>query len=115
MTTTYLANALSLQMLPDLPGKLVLLPMSLAQAQAIARGAESRVGHASTAVLFGHILGLTVAMNRVAVTLQPGDRLLVGQFIGARLPEGATELPPGAALRWTLVTWHPEDEVGNAG
>jgi hypothetical protein len=35
--------------------------------------------------------------------LAPGDVLLVGQYVGPRPPEGTTELPEGAEVRWTKV------------
>lgn len=31
------------------------------------------------------------------------DAALIGQYIGPRLPEGATELPAGATIEWWLV------------
>lgn len=56
----------------------------------------SGVGHADTAAVFSSELGLPVECNRMSVTLQPGDRVLVGQYTGPRLPEGAT-------IQWWLV------------
>jgi hypothetical protein len=38
------------------------------------------------------------------VSLVPGDRVLVGQYSGTRLPEGATTLPEGATIRWLVVS-----------
>ena len=63
----------------------------------------SGVGHADTAAVFSSELGRQVECNRTTVALQPGDRVLVGQYTGPRLPEGATELPEGAAIQWWLV------------
>jgi hypothetical protein len=37
------------------------------------------------------------------VKLNQGTRLLVGQYDGPRLPEGATSLPEGATLTWFKV------------
>jgi hypothetical protein len=63
----------------------------------------SAVGHADTAVIFAHILGRPIAVNRVNVKLGKFDMLLVGQYIGPRLPEGATTLPEGARIEWWIV------------
>lgn len=63
----------------------------------------SAVGHPDTATLFSGILGTTVAMNRTTVKLQGQDELLLGQYNGPRLPEGATELPAGARIDWFII------------
>lgn len=63
----------------------------------------SGVGHADTANIFSSILGTKVPMNRVSVDLSGLDLLLVGQYSGPRLPEGTTELPKGASIRWFTV------------
>lgn len=63
----------------------------------------SAVGHADTAALFSAILGRKVEVSRVSVKLTDATRLLVGQHIGPRLPEGATALPEGAAIEWWAV------------
>lgn len=44
------------------------------------------------------ILGDGFAMNRCTVSLTTGDDVVVLQYIGTRLPEGAIELPEGATL-----------------
>jgi hypothetical protein len=44
-----------------------------------------------------------LACNRVNVSLKPGDAAIVGQYIGPRLPEGATTLPEGATIKWLLT------------
>ena len=66
---------------------------------------ESAVGHQSTADLFAALLGRPVEARRVSVTLPavPGHCLLVGQYSGPRLEEGATTLPEGATIRWWVV------------
>ena len=64
---------------------------------------HSIVGHADTAGLFTNLLGQEVGVNRTSVTLDQRDSLVVGQYSGPRLPEGATELPEGASIRWLLV------------
>lgn len=64
----------------------------------------SAVGHADTAGLFGELLGFPVPVNQITVTMKPGDRAVLGQYSGPSLPEGATCLPPGASIKWILVT-----------
>lgn len=64
----------------------------------------SGVGHADTARLFSKLLRREIPANRINVVLSPPDVALVGQYRGPRLPEGATELPPGATIDWYLVS-----------
>jgi hypothetical protein len=64
---------------------------------------ESAVGHADTAAVFSTLLGRPVPVNRVNIKLTQGVILLVGQYIGPRLPEGATTLPEGARIEWWTV------------
>jgi len=63
----------------------------------------SCVGHADTALLFSNLLNTEVQMNRCSTSLQFGDVILVGQYNGPRLPEGATSLPEGAKIRWMMI------------
>jgi hypothetical protein len=64
----------------------------------------SAVGHADTAMVFSNELGLPILPNRVSVKLyDPETRVLVGQYVGPRLPEGATRLPDGATIEWWIV------------
>lgn len=64
-------------------------PLDLAQARALlADGFTSAIGHPGTAQFLGTLLALDVPVNRVAITMQPGDRALVLR-LQTRLPEGA--------------------------
>ena len=104
----YLGNALSLGMLDCLaeyPVNLVVKQITLEQAKEWVKGhaPESIVGHADTALLLTSLLEQTVEMRRVSTSLSLGDELLVAQYNGPRLPEGATSLPEGASLRWIHV------------
>lgn len=101
----YLTNALSLQMFPPLAVQIVARPVALAEARQLASTATSAVGHAPTARLFASLLDRPVATARLTLELQAADTLLVGQYVGPRLEEGATELPEGASLRWVDVSW----------
>ena len=66
---------------------------------------KSSVGHVDTAALFARLLGRDVPVNRIGITLDPDDdQLLVGQYVGPRLPEGTSELPKGSRVIWVSVT-----------
>jgi hypothetical protein len=103
----YIANAFSLNMLTNLPARLSAEEVSLDTARSLAATATSAVGHESTAAIFATLLGREVPVARINLRLQPGDELLVGQYVGPRLPEGATTLPEGAAIRWVVVRCEP--------
>lgn len=64
----------------------------------------SAVGHADTAAVFSSVLNQCIEANRCTVTLSKGDTLIVGQYSGPRLPEGATSLPEGATIIWWEVS-----------
>lgn len=103
---TYLGNAFSLGMM-DCVGlgsrvNVEIRHLTLAEVVWILGQGEwtSCVGHQDTANLFSELLGVPVAMNRISTSLAIGDSLIVGQYNGPRLPEGATSLPEGATIRW---------------
>ena len=62
----------------------------------------SCVGHADTAGLYSETLGLPIEANRISVSLDFGDAILVGAYNGPRLPEGCTPLPEGTTLNWVV-------------
>ena len=64
---------------------------------------RSCVGHADTARVMSAVLGTEIPANRVTVNYDGTEKMLVGQYKGPRLPEGATELPQGAHIEWWLV------------
>jgi len=72
----------------------------------IAEGAraQSVIGHGDTASLVGSLLGGEFPMNRISITLAEGDELLLAQYSGPRLLEGATSLPEGAHIQWIIVS-----------
>lgn len=78
-------------------------PLDAARAREVAAGGfVSAIGHPAAAALLAHILGREVPVNRVAVTLQPGDQALVLRLL-ARLPEGAVlDAAALAAVPWEL-------------
>jgi hypothetical protein len=111
MTVT---NAISLNMLPAgiAGGAIVFLRISPESAQrlvAASRGpVVSAIGHADTARLVGQQLGIELPADRRSVVLG-GEPVLVAQYVGPRLPEGATTLPDGARIDYFLVTLSFDD------
>ena len=99
----FICNAFSFNMVSLRPFSVNVRPVPLHTAIALAQGVPSAVGHCSTAAVFQTTLGTPVAEARVNVALVPGDSVLVGQYQGPRLPEGATTLPEGATIAWLLV------------
>jgi len=101
-------------MLDMLTAKLDVTQISLAEAQDWTSPGdwESCVGHADTALLLSTMLNTPVSMRRVSTSLAYGDELLVAQYNGPRLPEGAKDLPEGAKIRWYLVRVCPSEALG---
>ncbi len=92
MAKLFISNAFSLSMLgANLPpeGRTVKVrPISLEEAKTLLQGEfVSAVGHPSTAQVMSALLGVEVPPNRVSITLQAGDTLVVFQ-LGVRLAEG---------------------------
>lgn len=67
-------------------------------------GRTVAIGHKDTARIVGNELGTAMTENRISVKVEYGDVLLVAQYTGPRLPEGATELPEGANIVWWKVS-----------
>jgi hypothetical protein len=107
----YISNAFSLNMLPAGSMWLKTTSLSANEAARLASDATSVVGHADTAAIFSAELGRDVEVNRASLRLAPGDDMVVGQYAGTRLPEGATELPEGATIRWVLVEVFGASEI----
>ena len=101
----YITNAFSLNMVSDraFPGRASFKELSVSEAIELARTGESAVGHPDTAAVFSDVLGSEVRVNRMTIALNKGDSILVGQYRGPRLPEGAKTLPEGATIKWYLV------------
>lgn len=121
MPTTYFTNAFSLNMLPTEAycGNLRFERLAPREAYDLLMWPNSRtsqmvhaVGHATTAAVIGAYLTrvsdpghqVVIPVDRVTVRLDWGDRVLVAQYVGDRLPEGATALPAGAKIEFYLVT-----------
>jgi hypothetical protein len=101
-----IANAFSLSML-DKSESLTQVSVEQVSVERVrdklAGGFVSAIGHESTARVLTDTLGVPVAVARVNVRIAKGDLLVVAQFHGARLPEGATTLPEGASLDFAFV------------
>ena len=100
----FILNAFSLNMIvgnADIAVREV--SQKVAACLAAVRTSTSAVGHADTAAVFSAVLGVEIPCNRATVALKDGDLALVGQYSGPRLPEGATALPEGAAIKWVVV------------
>jgi hypothetical protein len=108
---TYLSNAFSLNMIGFTElgeAKVFVSRLALDAAREILAGVfVSAVGHESTAAIIAADLGLPVRADRQSIKINPGDKLVVAQYIGPRLPEGATVLPEGARLEYFLVEVSP--------
>lgn len=99
-------NSFSLNMLQNLDGEVThkVIPLEEAKEWARVGVLESTVGHADTAAIFGSQLGMDVPAVRSTISLPKGELVLVGQYRGPRLAEGAKELPQGASIVWILLT-----------
>ena len=98
----FLLNAFSLNMISG-NADIIVREVTQATAASLAATRISAVGHADTAAVFSNVLGVEIPCNRATVALKEGDVALVGQYSGPRLPEGATSLPEGAAIKWVVV------------
>lgn len=98
-----LVNAFSPNMIQFFPVTVKFSELTVTEAKKVAEKACSCVGHSDTAAVFASVLGTEVPTARVTLVVVPGDVLLLGQYKGPRLPEGATSLPEGATIVWLLV------------
>ena len=101
--TKYLANAFSINMLPE--GKDVDVQIRNISKEEIPSEINSAVGHVDTAAVISSELGFQVKPQRITVHLEETDILYVAQYIGPRLSEGTTKLPEGARIRYMEVTY----------
>lgn len=97
-------NSFSIQMMPH-GGTIMIAPMNTHDIKQILAedGVESCIGHADTARIVSSILGIDIPANRVSVQIEDGESVIVAQYMGPRLPEGAGELPTGAEIRFYVV------------
>lgn len=103
---TYLSNAFSINMLERANQRVHLVPVSVEEARAHLQWPEGftcAIGHADTAHVVGSDLDLELAACRMDVQLRRGDILVIAQYRGPRLPEGATVLPADAVIEYWAV------------
>ena len=96
--TKYICNAFSLQMVKPSRYNLEVKPITSTEFEAATYTIESAVGHPDTARVLG------VDCNRINVSLDFGDTVIVAQLQGGRLPEGAKTLPEGFSFKYYIVT-----------
>lgn len=103
MAKIYLSNAFSLNMVPT--DGMINISVQPIERNQIPSNVESVVGHPDTARVISNELGFEVKPNRVTLKLDDEDVLYVAQYIGPRLPEGATKLPDGAVIKYLKVMY----------
>jgi len=101
-----ITNAFSLSMLdPENVTSVAFIPISSTEAhhQVITSSEwKSLIGHADTARIVGDLLHVVLPADRGSARLADGE-ILVAQYAGPRLPEGATKLPAGATIKFFRV------------
>jgi len=104
-------NALSINLIPE-GGEINLIPISASTATFLLRdGVKSFIGHAETAAVISSQLGIDVPFNRAHGSIE--DAAIIAQYVGPRLPEGATALPDGAEIRFFLAKYAARALGGN--
>jgi hypothetical protein len=103
MSKILITNAFSLNMLVSLTANIKTEELTVPQVkEELENGYESGMGHSTE--LISEILGMDIPQNRTSNKIQDGESILVAQYVGPRLPEGATELPENASLKFIKVT-----------
>ena len=104
----YLTNAFSINMLVG-SQHVVFTPIHESAAKVTCQVALSHrnlvnaVGHPSTDLLLRTSWPFLPEGQRINVTLEAHDQLIVAQYQGPRLREGETILPDGAMISWWRV------------
>lgn len=96
----HISNAFSLSMIAP-RARIDVSPLTAEEVAALPL--ESAIGHADTAKVISGLIGVDLPANRANIYLKPGEKMVVAQYIGPRLPEGATQLPEGARIEFRLV------------
>lgn len=101
----YVSSAFSLNMLDGKEHNLKVVPLSDEEAYNLIQDKSfvSIIGHQDTAAIISTLLGKDVAYCRRNTSLTADDTMLVGQYIGPRLPEGTTTLPENARIEFYYV------------
>ncbi|MEM4360298.1 MAG: DUF1874 domain-containing protein [Candidatus Bilamarchaeaceae archaeon] len=73
--------------------------------QLLLENIESFIGHQDTANIISKLLNLPIPFNRSIGTIQAGEKALIAQYIGPRLPEGSKTLPDGARIDFFILSY----------
>jgi len=108
MAIIKLLNVFTFSMVENFPVNVLAetVHVDVAKKFIIEDGFESFVGHEAAAKMYSAILGVEVPMNRVSTRLKGGDRAIIGQYMGPRLPEGkvlSLEEMQAAPMKWLHV------------
>ena len=105
MTTFYVTNAFSINMLERAGYNIALRPINIEGVKNLLANEtwKSLVGHPDTASVMSNLLGVQIQTNRESVKFSEGWSMIVGQYTGPRLPEGAISLPEGATIEFWQV------------
>ncbi len=96
---SYFANAFALSMFDVFGHCGITVNVRSVQSADLPEEMISVVGHQNTAELLSGVLGRQVGFCRCTLQLSEYDTLYVAQYVGPRLPEGATSLPEGAGFQ----------------
>lgn len=103
-----LLNAVSLSMFTGIGGafnlKAEMIPLDTAKYLLEKHGLESCIGHQDAATMLSMMLKREVPMNRISTSLSANENAIVFQYMGPRLPEGSTALPPDSQVAFFLIT-----------
>lgn len=102
---TKIINAFSVNMLvgPKNSVRFEKITTNAAGALCASSGIDSYIGHADTASILTQMLKIQIDARRASCVLGSGEKALLAQYSGPRLPEGATRLPEGAKIEFYLV------------
>lgn len=105
MSKVYIGNAFSLQMvnLKKYSVKIEEVDVENLKKTGLLSDCTSAIGHEDTANVVSNDLDMDVPANRINISLNQGDTLIVAQLVGGRLPEGTKELPNGFSIKYMIV------------
>jgi len=98
---TKIGNAFALSMV-DVPCQIDVKSLNADQVRNFAPF-ESCLGHKDIAAIVSSIIGIEIPFARINVKLVSGEKMIVAQYIGPKLPEGVKELPAGSRIEFRLV------------
>ena len=86
-------------------------PISIAQAKRAVSSTNKQlvyaIGHQDISSIVCSHLGIDYEVNRCTIKFDKKDHMIIAQYSGERLPEGSTQLPAGAQIKyWRLSFEH---------